>query len=237
MKTVSRSISWPGYLAITLLAILPLSVLTVRSGSWQQGLMLYALACTVSALLLIWFCVAFALPWFRSQRAAIIRFGAVCVPGTVLLALAMSGGNAPPIHDITTDVIDPPRFSETMADARGEDANPLTIDTEVLEQQMLAYPDMQTLVSEMSIRDTFEYSEQIAADLGWEIINADLNAGIIEAVATTGVMGFKDDVIIRVRSNADGTLVDLRSVSRVGVSDLGANAERIRTFREAFRQG
>lgn len=237
MNAISRAIRWPGYLAITLLLLIPIAVLTVRSGSWQQGLMLYALACAASAILLLWFVVALVLPWFREQRGAVLGFGAATLPGALLLALVLTGSDVPPIHDITTDVTDPPRFSDAVVEARGERSNALDIDGDVIEQQMAAYPDLETLVSETSIRETFQRSEEIARELGWEIVNADLNRGRIEAVDTTTIMGFKDDVVIRVRSNADGTMVDLRSVSRVGVSDLGANAERIRAFRDAFRQG
>jgi len=237
MTTTSRAVRWPGYLAIALLVLIPISVLTVRSGNWQQGLMLYAIACAASAVLLAWFVLALLLPRFRDQRAAIVSFGAVTLPGALLLALALSGPDVPPIHDITTDVTDPPRFSDVVVTARGDSANPLETDSEVIQQQLEAYPDLQTLVSERSLRDAFERSEAIARDLGWDILNSDLNAGRIEAVDTTPIMGFKDDVVIRVSSNADGTLVDLRSVSRVGVSDLGANAERIRAFSKIFRQG
>lgn len=237
MNAISRAIRWPGYLAVSLLLLIPIAVLMVRSGNWQQGLMLYALACAVSAVLLLWFIVALALPWFREQRSAVLGFGAATLPGAILLALVLTGPDVPAIHDITTDVTDPPRFSKAAVEARGDTSNALDIDGEVIELQVAAYPDLRTLVSETSIRDTFQRSEQIARDLGWEITNADLNGGRIEAVDTTAIMGFKDDVVIRVRSNADGTLVDLRSVSRVGVSDLGANADRIRAFSEAFRQG
>ena len=237
MTTASRAIRWPGYLAIALLVLIPIAILIVRSGNWQQGLMLYAIACAASGLLLAWFILALVLPRFRDQRDAILRFGAASVPGAFLLVLVFAGPDVPPIHDITTDPDDPPRFTDIVVEARGDNANPLDLESDVIEQQIEAYPDLETLVSERSIRDTFERSEQIARDLGWEILNSDLNAGRIEAVDTTAVMAFKDDIVIRVRSNADGTLVDLRSVSRVGVSDLGANAERIRAFSEAFRQG
>jgi len=237
MNAISRAIRWPGYLAVSLLLLIPIAVLMVRSGNWQQGLILYALACAVSAVLLLWFIVALVLPRFREQRGAVLGFGAATVPGVLLLALVLTGRDVPPIHDITTDVTDPPRFSRVVVEARGDSSNALEIDGEVIEQQIAAYPDLDTLVSETSIRDTFQRSEKIARDLGWEIINADLNGGRIEAVDTTAIMGFKDDVVIRVRSNADGTMVDLRSVSRVGESDLGANADRIRAFSEAFRQG
>ena len=70
--------------------------------------------------------------------------------------------------------------------------------------------------------------------MGWDIYNQDRNTGVIEAVDTTAIMAFQDDIVIRVRTNAQGTLLDLRSVSRVGVSDIGANAKRIRAFQQRF---
>jgi len=88
----------------------------------------------------------------------------------------------------------------------------------------------------MDIDAAFDRALQMAQALGWEIYHQDRNAGVIEAVDTTAIMAFKDDVVIRVRSNAQGTLLDLRSVSRVGVGDLGANAKRIRTFEQRFQE-
>ncbi len=84
------------------------------------------------------------------------------------------------------------------------------------------------------IDEAFAQALDVAAAMGWEVYHQDINAGVIEAVDTTAIMGFKDDIVIRLRSNADGTLVDLRSVSRVGVSDLGANASRIEAFQREF---
>ena len=84
--------------------------------------------------------------------------------------------------------------------------------------------------------EAFNRALQTAADLGWEVYHQDREAGVIEAVATTRIMGFKDDVVIRVRGSHDGAQVDLRSVSRVGEGDIGANAKRIRAFLEAFQQ-
>ena len=88
----------------------------------------------------------------------------------------------------------------------------------------------------MAIDDAFDRALAVAADLGWEVYHQDRNAGIIEAVDTTAIMAFRDDVVIRLRTNADGTLVDLRSVSRVGIGDIGANAKRIRAFQQTFIQ-
>jgi len=229
-------INWIGYLAITLLLILPLAVLTVRSGAWQEGLLLYSLGCLGCLLLLLLAIVLLLLPRFAPWRTGIAWRASLALPGTLLLlSILGSRGDYPPIHDITTDTRNPPEF--TMAqEQRGAGANPLEIVSETVTQQQGAYPDLQTIVSTMSIDEVFNRALQVATGLGWNIYHQDRNAGVIEAVDTTSIMTFKDDVVIRVRSNARGTLLDLRSVSRVGIGDIGANARRIRTFREKFEQ-
>lgn len=232
--TVNPWIRWPGYLAWVFLALLAISVLMVRSGEWQQGLALYALSGLLSMLLLAVFAVLFLMPRLRDQRPATLRRALPAVPGSALLLLAMSASGAPPIHDITTDTDDPPRFEKAPA-LRGPDSNPLEIRAEVIEQQKAAYPDLATLRSPRSFTRSYNQALTTARAMGWDITREDPNAGYIEAVATTPIMNFHDDVVIRVRTNEDGSLVDLRSVSRVGRSDLGANAERIREFLDAFR--
>jgi uncharacterized protein (DUF1499 family) len=228
-------INWAGYLALTLLVILPLSVLTVRSGGWQQGLMLYAIACFGSALLVILSFVLLLLPRFSAWRKGIALRALPALPGTLLLLSLLSGGDSPLIHDITTDATDPPMFIMAV-EQRGAGANSLEIDQDVILQQREAYPDLRTLSSAQSFDEAYNRALQVATDLGWEIYHQDRNAGVIEAVETTAIMAFKDDIVIRVRTNAEGTLVDLRSVSRVGEGDIGANANRIRIFIEAFQQ-
>ena len=157
------------------------------------------------------------------------------LPGAVLLLTLLAGrGDYPPIHDITTDTEDPPVFT-AATERRGESSNSLEIVAETLSAQQAAYPDLGTIRTQEPIEAAFERAAATARALGWEIYREDLNAGVIEAVDTTLIMGFKDDVVIRLRTNAEGTLVDLRSVSRVGIGDLGANAKRIRQFQVAFR--
>ena len=229
-------VTWIGYLAAVMLLALPLAVLTVRSGAWQQGLLLYAVACLGAALLLAILLVLLLLPRYAPWRGAILGRAALALPGTLLLLLLLANrGDHPPIHDITTDAVDPPLFTAAEA-VRGPEANPLAIDPEVIEQQQAAYPDLDTLVTTLPIDEAFDRALAVARELGWEIYHEDRSAGVIEAVDTTPIMGFSDDIVIRVRSNAEGTLLDLRSVSRVGVSDLGANARRIGTFQQAFQQ-
>lgn len=228
-----KLINWIGYLIITLLVMLPIAVLTVRSGAWQQGLMLYAISCLGAALLLILAVVLMILPKFAPWRSAIGKRALFALPGTVLLLSLLGGGDYPPIHDITTDTSDPPVFT-AAPEQRGDGSNSLEIKADFIDAQKAAYADLNTLVTDVAVEDAFAQARATAEALGWEIYYEDLNAGIIEAVDTTAVMGFKDDVVIRLRTNAQGTLIDLRSVSRVGLSDLGANAARIRRFLETF---
>ena len=84
------------------------------------------------------------------------------------------------------------------------------------------------------LSESFDRVLVVAKTLGWEIVNSDRRSGIVESTATTFWFGFKDDVVIRIREENGGTLIDLRSVSRVGMSDLGANAERIARFLAEF---
>lgn len=233
--TISRWIRWPGVLAWVFLALIPITVMMVRSGNWQQGLALYALAGLLSLVLLVLFAILSLLPRFAEQRGAIFRAALPALPAAALLVMALVGGRGiPPIHDITTDTADPPVF-EMVPTLRGDNTNDLAIDAEVIAAQLEAYPDLATIRSSRNYGDTYAAALASAQAQGWEIVRDDVNAGYIEAVDSTSIMAFKDDVAVRVRESADGILVDLRSASRVGQSDLGANAKRIRAFAEHFQ--
>ncbi len=136
----------------------------------------------------------------------------------------------PPIHDISTDTVSPPAFVAVLP-LRAEASNPPEYaGEEVAAQQRLAYPELETLVLDASPGDAFERALAAVRDLGWELVAAEPSEGRIEAVDTTFWYGFRDDVVIRIRAEGDSSRVDVRSKSRVGRSDLGANAARIREF-------
>jgi uncharacterized protein (DUF1499 family) len=235
-QTNSRIITWGGYLGLTLLLALPLSVLMVRSGIWQQGLLLYALSCAGATLLLLVFIILLLIPGFKASRAGLINRGLLLLPGCLLFLSLLSGrGDYPPIHDISTDTLDPPVFITAQAQ-RGKHANPLTIKPESIEQQRQFYPKLTTLRNRDSFAENFERALTTVEALGWEVYHSDADSGIIEAVDTTAIMAFKDDVVIRLRTDGDTSLIDLRSVSRVGIGDIGANAKRIVAFQKQFRQ-
>ena len=138
---------------------------------------------------------------------------------------------APMIHDITTDTDNPPVFIFIQADD-GYRVNSLVYSgAEVSAQQKLAYPDIQTLITSLPPRQVYQKAIFVASLLGWEIIAKDLPSFRFEAITRTPLFGFVDDIAVRITPlAAGGSAVDVRSMSRVGISDLGANAKRIRRF-------
>lgn len=138
----------------------------------------------------------------------------------------------PPIHDITTDLGNPPAF-EAILPLRADAPNPAEYGgPDVAAQQRAAYPEIAPLFLEASTGAAFQRSLDAARGMGWEIVTADSARGRIEAVATTRWFGFKDDVVIRVAQDGSRARIDVRSVSRVGGGDVGTNARRIRQFVE-----
>jgi len=226
----SKIITWGGYLALTLLLGLALSVFIVRAGQWQQGLLLYALCCAGSAALLAVFLITMAVPRFSTVRRHLLLPTLAALPGGILfLILLLTRGDYPAIHDVTTDVVSPPVFTRAVQ-IRDQSANSLVLNEQTLAAQQAAYPDLKPTHSTLNFDQAFAHAMEVAEQLGWEITHSDPEAGTIEAVATTTIMAFKDDIVIRIQRSGSGTLIDLRSASRVGQSDLGANASRIRTF-------
>jgi uncharacterized protein (DUF1499 family) len=139
----------------------------------------------------------------------------------------------PPIHDITTDLQDPPPF-EAILPLRADAANPSEYGGDsIAAQQEEGYPELGPLVFEAPPGEVFGLAEGTARDMGWEIVDSDRDQGRIEATDTTFWFGFKDDVVVRITERPQGgTRVDVRSVSRVGMSDVGTNAARIQEYLE-----
>ncbi len=152
--------------------------------------------------------------------------------GLVPILLVLPGLRAPAIHDITTDLDTPPRFDAVVPLRAGASNSLEHGGATVADAQREAYPDVETLVLSRPLAQVVEQAREVAVAMGWEVVAADAEAGRVEATDTTGWFGFKDDVVVRVRGTDGGSVVDVRSVSRVGVGDLGANAARIRAFLE-----
>ncbi len=157
--------------------------------------------------------------------ALILAIGAAYMP----LNMRMTAAKLPLIHDITTDTANPPPFV-AIAPLRAEAPNGVDYKTDPAEQQK-GYPDIQPyVVPDVAPADLFKRAEATARAMNWEVVAAEAAEGRIEATDTTAWWGFKDDIVIRIAAEGTGSRLDIRSMSRVGKSDIGKNAERVRAF-------
>ncbi|MFL6663908.1 MAG: DUF1499 domain-containing protein, partial [Rhizobacter sp.] len=165
------------------------------------------------------------------------RVGVVAAVGLVL-AVVIAGppmlmwreaATLPHIHDISTDTENPPRFAAVMPLRQGA-PNSVEYSAEVAAQQKQGYPDLGPLMLAQPPARAFDLADQAARSMGWDIVSVSPPDLRIEATATTALFGFKDDVVVRITPAPQGSRVDVRSVSRVGGSDIGTNAKRIRAY-------
>jgi uncharacterized protein (DUF1499 family) len=171
--------------------------------------------------------------------AAIGRSGEGLVAVVLAVILAVGSAQAPVrmqataaslpfIHDVTTDTASPPAFV-AIAPMRADAPNGVDYATDPAEQAK-GYPDIKTLNSPLPPAELFEKALAAAQSLKWNVVSSSREEGRIEATDETLWWGFKDDVVIRIQAEGAGSKLDIRSMSRVGKSDIGKNAERIRAF-------
>jgi uncharacterized protein (DUF1499 family) len=176
-----------------------------------------------------------------TQRAALSMAASGILIGLVVAGIPLSwmrtAQQLPRIHDITTDMADPPRFSAILP-LRKDAANQSEYGGPgVAAQQRAAYPDIAPITLPVTQSAVFERALRAAKDMGWQVVDANAREGRIEATAATFWFGFKDDVVVRIVPAPEGSRVDVRSVSRVGLSDVGANAKRVRDFLHKLARG
>ena len=201
---------------------------------YKAGVLLTGLAFLGGTIVLLAALLLLALPAARGRRARLAATALLAaLPAATGVAVMAPGIGLPAIHDISTDLVDPPQFV-TLVALRGPAANPLARSPEVDDAQRAGYPELRSLDSPLPPAEAFARAVRTARALGWQIQSEDAAAGLIEASARTFWFGFVDDVAIRVRPHDNGSRIDLRSVSRVGQGDLGANAARIRRFADTF---
>lgn len=203
-RTGFQLLEWAVYLAIAALVVGLIAVVRTRPGHGRRGLSLALIAIVVAL------AVAYV-PWSWRRTAR----------------------SVPPIHDITTDLDNPPEFAAVVP-LRANDPNPVEYGgPEVAAHQRRAYPDIRPLVLDLQMDQAFERALAAVHEMGWEIVDVDPAAGRIEATDRTFWFGFRDDVVIRLTPLNDRTVVDVRSLSRVGGGDAGTNARRVRDYLEA----
>ncbi|MFK8029809.1 MAG: DUF1499 domain-containing protein [Gammaproteobacteria bacterium] len=228
---------WAARFGWLCLLLVPLSVASVHFGllPFEIGLSVFALACLLALVILLVLVIALLIPRLGTQRKVNLKaMLPAVVPALLLVVLMGSAGDAPVIHDVTTDTEEPPEFVMGIAQ-RGEESNTLAIKPDYIEQQKVHYPELKTLKSSLSVSEAFALASSVATELDWEIYNSDPDAGLIEASSTSFWFRFVDDIVIRIRPDGEGSAIDLRSVSRVGKGDMGVNAKRINAFLSAFQ--
>lgn len=235
---VSRLAAWSYRLALFALAVAALAILVVRSGALEivPALTTFAAALVFAALAVLLAFGAFVVIW-RQGLAGFGRALGGLLLGSLLLAypayLAYSAMELPALADISTDPANPPRF-EALAAARPPASGNVN-DAAALQRE--AYPEIAPLQLSVQPRVAYEVSLAVINKHKWPVASARPPApgrrdSVIEATARTLVMGFRDDVLIRITPLGQGSRVDLRSASRFGRHDFGANAARLRGLME-----
>lgn len=163
--------------------------------------------------------------------------------------MILTARSLPMIHDATTDLADVPQFKtlkvrpdnlDKVPDLGRADLKALAPEERWKALHRDAYGDLKSLRLPVAPEQALSRAEQLARSRGWNIARADAAAGTVEATATTFFFRFKDDVVVRVRPDpqrSGGSIVDMRSISRVGLSDIGVNAKRIRKFMADLENG
>ncbi|MBQ4832072.1 DUF1499 domain-containing protein [Pseudoalteromonas sp. MMG010] len=151
-----------------------------------------------------------------------------------LYSLVKPKKRAPAIHDITTNTLNPPLFL-VLDDSRPGAKNSLVYSgEETAKIQQQAYPDIAPILTNLSSIESFNKALKIAKDKGWDIVIEDPKNLRFEATAKTKIFAFEDDIVVVITPLIRQSRIDIRSVSRVGRSDQGANAARIKDFITTF---
>jgi uncharacterized protein (DUF1499 family) len=218
-------------LAVAALVMLALSGPGVRFDLWsyRTGLTVFRWSAYVAIAAALIAAIALAIPKVRAgglvlpTAALLLGLAVLYVP----LQFIQRARAVPPINDITTDTENPPRYMT------GQRAYP---GAEFARQQRAAYPDIAPVILLAPPREAFAKAVAAAEAMGWEVVGRDAAAGTIEAVDATKWFGFKDDIAVRVTPTPEGgSRIDIRSKSRVGRSDIGTNARRIRAYAERLK--
>jgi uncharacterized protein (DUF1499 family) len=240
-EPVSALANWSRNLAVFAVVAVLVSIIIVRFGFLEikPALATFFGGLAIAGLSILLGFAGFAAIWQNGSRG-MARILFACLIDALILAypayLALQYRRLPAIHDITTDPIDPPRFEALARLRTGDGANPAVYaGLYSAEQQRRFYPDIEPIELEISAERAFALSLQIANKRKWLIIDErppqpPRRIGRIEAVARTPIMGFREDISIRITADGDDSRVDIRSASRYFDSDLGSNAARVSKF-------
>ncbi|MGI9289702.1 MAG: DUF1499 domain-containing protein [Gammaproteobacteria bacterium] len=230
---------WTTRLVYTAIVIIVLSLIAGQLGD-QIGLQPFIpMLGLMIAILLGFIAFIIVLVSLLRKKATLTAVSWIAVGFGVLAIykiVGMAGAGNHPIHDVTTDTQNPPEFIKVV-ELRKEGENTTSyLDDGTAEKQLELYPDIETIILNEDVATAYARALNAANSMGWEIIADVPEEGRIEATASTTFVGFKDDVVIRVKARGTNTAVDVRSKSRIGRGDMGVNADRIRAYGKILSQ-
>jgi len=236
-EPVSALATWSRNLAVFSVIAVVVSVIIVRFGFLEikPAMATFFGGLAVAGLSILVGLGAFAAIWQNGSRGMGRILLALLIDAVVLAYpayIALQYRKLPKIYDITTDPIDPPRFEALARLRAGEGANSAVYaGLYSAEQQRNAYPDIETVELELPAQRAYDVVLQLVNKRKWKIVDERApqprREGHIEAIAQTLVMGFREDVVIRIKADGEDSRVDIRSSSRYFESDLGSNAKRV----------
>ena len=243
VKTSTRALFFSGVVLLIILVTGPLGY-KFLDVSLQTSLVSLLVSLSGGALVfligLVYLVIAMRSDLVRNRNLVIVSMILGLVPVGIMGPQMAAAVDVPPIHDITTDTANPPEFVAIVPLRKNAPNGYEYGATEAWPAEKLgattmeAYPGLKPIESDLSVADAVDRAEATLLAMGLEVVAVDRDAGVVEATATTFWFGFKDDMVVRVVGDGEGSRIDLRSMSRVGQSDVGANADRITDFFNQF---
>ena len=243
VKTSTRALFFSGVVLLIILVTGPLGY-KFLDVSLQASLVSLLVSFSGGALVfligLVYLVIAMQSDLGRNRNLVIVSMILGLLPVGIMGPQMAAAVDVPPIHDITTDTANPPEFVAIVPLRKNAPNGYEYGATEAWPAEKLgattmeAYPGLKSIESDLSVADAVDRAEATLLAMGLEVVAVDRDAGVVEATATTFWFGFKDDMVVRVVGDGEGSRIDLRSMSRVGQSDVGANADRITDFFNQF---
>ncbi|MDB5650329.1 MAG: hypothetical protein JWL62_1849 [Hyphomicrobiales bacterium] len=245
-EPVSAAASWSRRLAVFALTVAAIGVGLARLHAIDApaGLAVFAAAMLFSCVAVLLAISAFVVIWRTGRRGTGIALMSIVLAALLLgfpAYLAAQALRLPVLNDVSTDLIDPPDFSRSSAALTARNGHVGgELPTEWREAQRRAYPDLQPIVLDLEVQDAWSLVLNAVSNMHWKIVDRSppggrQGLGRIDAVDVSMILGFPDDVAIRLRPLAGQTRIDIRSASRYGRHDFGVNASRIRKFSDELQ--
>jgi Protein of unknown function (DUF1499) len=245
-EPMSAAAVWSRRIALmaALVALLAVGMARMRSVEPTAALAVLGAAISLALLALLLFGAACVDIWQTGRRGVAEAVWALVLVTLVLAYpayLSVQAVRFPVLADISTDLVDPPTFSFSGSAFRARAGfRPAAIPAALRQQQIGAYSDVETIVIDVEAEEAFPMVLKAAAARGWRLIDqrppgGRLGEGHADFLDHSLVMGFDEDIVVRLRPLPGQTRIDLRAASRYGRHDFGANARKIEQFADELQ--